>query len=521
MSLHSDAIGNDRQGRILSAAAVVWLVSSCAFFVLYRVPYLDEGWYVYAGLSVYEGKLPYRDFCYTQAPLLPYLYGLATLAPGWGLWGGRLLSMVLGVAACMVTIVAARRHFGDQAAAATALLLAASVHAHGFYGAALTYGPSVFWLALSFMAAFSEMKEPWRTLATVLFATIATGVRLSAAAVLPVLIVYLASRSENWRRHLAWASMCAGALLALTLGPFALGCADVAFYETLGYHVTGSQDIGRGERILITLAHTAVSYGIVLAAALAGAVFAVRLPGADPRRSKALSCAAAAAALFVTHLVPATTDPHYFAILVPVAALAGGYGLSTFIERALARSGIRNKLRATDLALCLLAGLHAAGQGWEVHRTRLITDRPAAVLLPPVALRGMGKAADCIARNTDASDPVLTFDPGLALHAQRGLLPGLEMGTFAFRPDWDKAACERHHAVNWPRLIGMLTVSRPKVVALSGEDLKWLRRSDRAAAFGQFVDELRQSYAPVAAFSNFGQFRETLVVFVRRKPGRR
>ena len=75
--------------------------------------------------------------------------------------------------------------------------------------------------------------------------------------------------------------------------------------------------------------------------------------------------------------------------------------------------------------------------------------------------------------------------------------------------------------MNWPRLIGMLTVSRPKVVALSGEDLKWLRRSDRAAAFGQFVDELRQSYAPVAAFSNFGQFRETLVVFVRRKPGRR
>ena len=40
----------------------------------------DEGWYLYASGLVADGQLPYVDFCYTQGPVLPFVY---TLADGW------------------------------------------------------------------------------------------------------------------------------------------------------------------------------------------------------------------------------------------------------------------------------------------------------------------------------------------------------------------------------------------------------------------------------------------------------
>ena len=45
----------------------------------------DEGWYLYAANLVAEGKVPYRDFFYTQGPLLPFVYSAFTwvcLCPG-------------------------------------------------------------------------------------------------------------------------------------------------------------------------------------------------------------------------------------------------------------------------------------------------------------------------------------------------------------------------------------------------------------------------------------------------------
>ena len=57
----------------------------------------DEGWYLYAARQVHEGQLPYRDFAFTQGPMLPLVYSLAQpLVDRWGVAGGRLFSAVLG-----------------------------------------------------------------------------------------------------------------------------------------------------------------------------------------------------------------------------------------------------------------------------------------------------------------------------------------------------------------------------------------------------------------------------------------
>ena len=41
----------------------------------------DEGWYLYAAQLVHDGKLPYRDFFFTQGPTMPFVYSL--LSPLW------------------------------------------------------------------------------------------------------------------------------------------------------------------------------------------------------------------------------------------------------------------------------------------------------------------------------------------------------------------------------------------------------------------------------------------------------
>ena len=53
----------------------------------------DEGWYLYAARQVHEGELPYRDFAFTQGPMLPLVYSLAyPLVERWGVAGGRLFT---------------------------------------------------------------------------------------------------------------------------------------------------------------------------------------------------------------------------------------------------------------------------------------------------------------------------------------------------------------------------------------------------------------------------------------------
>lgn len=55
----------------------------------------DEGYYVTAASLVWEGKAPYRDFAYPQAPLLPYIYSWI-----WAVRPSSLVTMRLLSAAC-------------------------------------------------------------------------------------------------------------------------------------------------------------------------------------------------------------------------------------------------------------------------------------------------------------------------------------------------------------------------------------------------------------------------------------
>ncbi len=85
----------------------------------------DEGWYLYAANLVAEGKIPYRDFFYTQGPLLPILYSpFAAIWKAWGILGARVFTLTLGVAGIVFAVALARRLVSPGRRNATALAVA-------------------------------------------------------------------------------------------------------------------------------------------------------------------------------------------------------------------------------------------------------------------------------------------------------------------------------------------------------------------------------------------------------------
>src|SRR5881296_1377272 len=84
------------QAATMTRRQLVILVSllSCLYFaalVYYatvRRVDADEGFYATAARLVWQGKAPYKDFFYQQAPLLPYVYSWI-----WGVHARSLLNM--------------------------------------------------------------------------------------------------------------------------------------------------------------------------------------------------------------------------------------------------------------------------------------------------------------------------------------------------------------------------------------------------------------------------------------------
>ena len=72
----------------------------------------DEGYYVSAARLVWEGKIPYRDFAYPQAPLLPYIYSWIWAVHPRSLLAMRFFSCACGAIAVFlwgVCLVSARK----------------------------------------------------------------------------------------------------------------------------------------------------------------------------------------------------------------------------------------------------------------------------------------------------------------------------------------------------------------------------------------------------------------------------
>ena len=91
------------------AVGLAWL--GLSFFNLWMGELnQDEGWYLYAAKQLAAGRLPYRDFAFTQAPLVPLAYAAClNWIDAHGILGGRILTWLFGTLGALASLFTAMR----------------------------------------------------------------------------------------------------------------------------------------------------------------------------------------------------------------------------------------------------------------------------------------------------------------------------------------------------------------------------------------------------------------------------
>ena len=256
----------------------------------------DEGWYLLAAQNVSRGMVPYRDFLYTQGPVLPFVYG--AFADNWspgGVLGGRILTALLGLLAALFFSVCAgclaRRR--DPAAEWPAfvlsfLLLSLSPDWSYFTAIPKTYALGAFFLSFGFLFAtgleLALKSIPRRAPFTAAFSGVcfalaaATRATLCLAAVPVWIALIVAARRDRARRFdWLWFAVGCAAALAFAYAPFLLEYPD-NFLFSQTYH-TARAAAPLGEWLVLRagfLCFLAQGYPALIAAAAILAVAATK-----------------------------------------------------------------------------------------------------------------------------------------------------------------------------------------------------------------------------------------------------
>ncbi len=513
---------------------MAWAVALALALALYAVNFWfgllnqDEGWYLYAALEHARGHLPYRDFFFTQGPVMPAVYGW--LAPLWapvGVAGGRGVTALLGLTGgALVALLAGRAVPRGQRAAAG--LLAFAFTAANVYHSYFTTIPKTYALAACLLLGgylvLTAANRPGRFwLAAVAGALLAcaAGTRLSLGALLAVTGFWLLAQRKTLGLAWFWFGVGGAAGLALIYGPSLVTAPDQFLFANR-FHTAreGGRDllfmagsVSRCLRGYLPLALFAVALG-------AWHVWAVRRTAGDADETTGprwpLLWMASFAAVFGVQLLSPYPYDDYQVPVVPLFAAAVAAGAMRVTTAAL-----RPALAWVAVAGAALAAISSPmNQEWFILRQ----DRFWVVKRTQSDLAKLRETGRWIRANSPADKPLLTQDIYLAVEAQRRVPVGLEMGPFGYFPELDNATAARCHVLNRGGMLKMLSETDAPLAAFSGYALAIgapamceLPHGDRAQLWQAVMDR----YERIRTVPDFGQGATTLELWRLRTSARR
>ena len=491
----------------------------------------DEGWYLYAALEQAAGRLPYRDFFFSQGPLMPRVYGL--LVPLWaplGVAGGRALTALLGLcgAGLAAWLGARSAPRGRRAACAVTVFLLTSGNVYHSY---FTTIPKTYALAsLLLLAGLAALwrpggpRAPWRAGLGGLLLACAACTRLSLGIALPAAGLFLLCGARRWRG--AWLGFGLGGLagLALLLGP-ALATARDAFLFANFFHVSrGAEGLLFAAGSVSRLARNYLPLAALALAALAlrgcGGGRAARGGGETEVPPPGLGLALLVfAAVFVVHLLSPFPYDDYQVPVMPLAAIAVAVAFWRALPSPDDAAGDGRQQRVIVAALLVWAALGAGtstlNEEWMiVGKDRFWVVRKAQ---PDLAL--LRTTAREIAARVPPDEFLLTQDTYLAVEAGRRVPPGFEMGPFSYFPGLDDDDARRHHVLNQRLLDAALAAGQAPVIALSGYGLALaapVMTPVPAAQTDAFLETIGRKYRLDRTVERFGQAHTPLRIWIRK-----
>lgn len=391
----------------------------------------DEGYYAAAAGLVAEGRTPYTDFFYPQAPLLPPLYAPVVKLAGPSLRALRLLSAALLLATAVLwwRHLAARYRNAAWPVALGVAYVTLQPHVLSWSVTVKTYALTGLLVSAAWVALYAGLAGRRRALALCgvgLALGLAGSVRLLFAPLGPVVVLALAvtgwragERPGTWLREAAL--VAAGWLLgSLPLAVCWLREPAVFTFDNLRYHELRFSELRHGDSQAGVLRRGGASLwelaGILVRNPFqlfqfvllgAGAVLTRRTEGTE-RRFLAVTGAATLVFILVC-LAPDPVYAQYFG--APLASL----GLPLILLALLRLGGLRPDRRALLAGVLLVLGVGVFFGG-----------RPGMDDDPTWSFDTYHAVVAEVRACSEPDDVVFSLWPGYVFGSGRRFLPGME-----------------------------------------------------------------------------------------------
>jgi len=404
------------------------------FAAEYRLIDSDEGLYLIAGRTLYEGRLLYRDFFWPQVPGVPVLYGAWSSIWGEAWIQARALSVLFTAGAGTILFFIARRR-GLRSALTTVAIFATCAVTLTWQPLVKSYAVTTFFL----MAAWAALPERFDTrragLAGLFFGLAVSCRSLIAPLVLVFLVQVYLSATKRRDRLVGAAWYAFGVVLGLLpIWIFMAGDAEAFFYDNIGSH--GDRTASGGYFGLLTqkvamfsrlLGLSGVFFGkrmswypyqSIQTALLFGASFIALGRVLWLRRIPPFHYWMAAV-IFAVSMVPTPTYFQYHVVVIPVLAYIVAGLLQELWDR-----------RAVRIAAAVLAVVFVAATPPELHRFAK-TGVGVPVLgkeEPPGnwSLATMRRIAAKLDELTRPGEEVISLWPGHLVGSHAAVVPGYE-----------------------------------------------------------------------------------------------
>jgi hypothetical protein len=523
----------------VAGGAVLSALTLYAFSAYYGNLNQDEGWYLYAARCVTAGSHPYRDFFFTQAPLMPWFYSwFEALWGSFGVLGGRVFTAVIALLSALCAgAMASRavpRERSLQAATVAFALIACNLYHVYFTTIPKTYALASLFLCGGFLTltfcffrkrrSHSRMSRMWALPAGFLIA-MAIGTRLSLIVVLPVTVLLLLLNFRKSGSAFFWFALGGAIGIFLLFAPVYLNnWEQFIFSQTFHIQREGSGidpfltagSLSRLVRAYLT--HCMVFCALILAFLLYGRGKKPAFCGSQDGDAYhgdiwPLIWFVAFVAVFAVHIAtPHPYDDYQVPIMGLLAAALAAWVVNRLNDRKIRMFFVIGAVIAVNLcsfSSSLIQQWFTEGQDrfWILRKQ-----------LPDI--RELQIAAREIRTLAGDDDTLLTQDTYLAVEAGMRVPRGLEMGPFGYFPELSDKQAARYHVLNRRLLSDLIERAPCSVAAFSGYGLSIQAPvMDRVpqAEYQRLMALLGNNYDFVGEVENFGQNSTLLQILKKRE----
>lgn len=461
-------------------ATPTWIFSLTVCGILYGANLVlgnlnqDEGWYLYTAKLMSQGQLPFRDFAYTQGPIMPQVYAWAyPVVDALGVAGGRVITALFALIALLLSGLCAVRLAPAGWKHTTALLcitlLGINVY-HSYYTTVVkTYGlcTAIIMLGFYFFIRCARSGNATAAFFAGVFIALASGVRISTGIALFPCGLYLLMRYRSLN-HAPWLAFGMGGILCLTtiFLPFYLMAPEAWTFGMFEYHT--ARNAGDSYWVFKAGFISRMVQAYYLAFALLVVLFFIwfknRKVSNDLPNQLLPVLWLCLLSVSLVHFTASIPYEDYQVVLYPLFCVLLSTSLCHYLARHEFATAWKPWLPITVTIIATASAFSSpVNQDWmTIGRDRIwwrMKDKPDLLKLQDVGMHLRKKSA--------GAGELFTQDAYLAVESGLDLPKNMAMGCFSYYPNLPRARAEKLHVMNREMLHEYLNQPTAKIAALS------------------------------------------------------